>query len=557
LCAKPDNCMRIQTLSSHVANQIAAGEVIERPASVVKELLENALDAGAKNIDIEIGFGGLNQIKISDDGDGILSEDLPLAIAAHATSKLKVLDDLYVIQSMGFRGEALASICAVSRVFIQSREPTEAHGMRLESDEQGIRLIPCARNKGTSIEVQDLFFNAPVRKKFLKSAAQEYQAIEALVKRIAFTQPAVALTLSHNAKLCLQLPAAPSDRAQRVRLTKLLGKAFVDEAVFIDVTRGQMRLHGWVSGPGYARSQQDKLWIYINQRVVRDKLMMHALRQAYADILPEGRYPACVLFLSLPLDEIDINVHPSKYEVRFSDARAVHDLIRLAIMEMRSTRPLALENSTVIPSSHALPEDDDQAVHMNTQFDVQSDIEYFSKKSWVVLNTTFAVLTHERSTYLIHVERLHQSARLSELNQASHPWVARPLLVPVVLDVPEDGISKLTAHQSILESFGLFFEVCQQNTVRISAIPKALPCLDLRCFLNLFCSAIFNVLDINEQALLQLLIESELVNAMAMTEDEQCGLIAHWKHRAKKSKQDKKISMCLDIASCHKVLDCA
>ncbi|MCH9716117.1 MAG: DNA mismatch repair endonuclease MutL, partial [Gammaproteobacteria bacterium] len=512
--------MRIQTLSPHVANQIAAGEVIERPASVVKELLENALDAGAKNIDIQIGFGGLNQIKISDDGDGILSEDLPLAIAAHATSKLKVLDDLYLIQSMGFRGEALASICAVSRVFIQSREPTEAHGMCLESDEQGIRLLPCARNKGTSIEVQDLFFNAPVRKKFLKSAAQEYQAIEALVKRIAFTRPAVALTLSHNAKLCLQLPAAPSERAQRVRLTKLLGKAFVDDAVFIDVTRGQMRLHGWVSGPGYARSQQDKLWVYINQRVVRDKLIMHALRQAYADILPEGRYPACVLFLSLPLDEIDINVHPSKYEVRFSDARAVHDLIRLAIIEMRSTRSLVAEVSPSIASNHALSEDDSQAADLNAQ----SDIEYYSKKSWVVLNTTFAVLIHERLSYLIHVERLHQSARLSELSQAPYPWEARPLLVPVVLDVPEDGLSKLAAHQSILEKFGFIFEVRQHNAVRISAIPKVLPGLDLNCFLKLFFAVELDALDLNERVWLQLLIESELVNAMAMTEDEQCGL---------------------------------
>ena len=457
---------------------------------------------------------------------------------------------------MGFRGEALASICAVSRVFIQSREPTEAHGMRLESDEQGIRLIPCARNKGTSIEVQDLFFNAPVRKKFLKSAAQEYRAIEALVKRIAFTQPAVALTLSHNAKLCLQLPAAPSDRAQRVRLTKLLGKAFVDEAVCIDVTRGQMRLHGWVSGPGYARSQQDKLWIYINQRVVRDKLMMHALRQAYADILPEGRYPACVLFLSVPLDEIDINVHPSKYEVRFSDARAVHDLIRLAIMEMRSAQPL-------VPKDHALQEAHDQAVNFGPQFDVQPNAEYDVKKSWMVLNTTFAVLTHERSSYLIHVERLHQAARLAELNQAPDPWVARPLLVPVVLDVPENGLSKLSAHQSILERFGLFFEISQDhaNAVRISAIPKALPGLDLSCFLNLFCSVKYDALDINKHRLLQLLIESECVNAMAMTEDEQCALIAYWKNWTANNKQnkaiDKTISMCLDIASCHKVLDCA
>ncbi len=529
--------MRIQTLSSHVANQIAAGEVIERPASVVKELLENALDAGARNIYIEVGFGGLNQIKISDDGEGILAEDLPLAIASHATSKLKVLDDLYMIQSMGFRGEALASIASVAHVFIQSRSVAETQAMGLESDEQGIRLVPCARNQGTTVDVRDLFFNAPVRKKFLKSETQEYQAIEAVVKRVAFSKPEVALTLSHNGKPCLQLPGAPSNRTQRVRLTKLLGKAFVDEAVLVDVTRGQMRLHGWVSGPQYARSQQDKLWFYINQRMVRDKLILHAVRQAYADVLPVGRYPACVLFLNLPLDEVDVNVHPSKHEVRFSDARAVHDLIRLAITEMLVTASSGLKR---------VIEPEKLSSGYRQPFEAYHD----KAGPWMILNATFAVLTHESSAYLVNVEQLHRLARLDEVTKIPRPWDARPLLVPVLLDLPENAPMKLETHRVLFESLGLFFDEIQKHSVRVSAIPCILPYLDLKLFLSEFCACFEG----DEQALIHLLVSSESVNLMAMTEDEQQALIVYWKSLDEKYR---KMSMCLDVDGCRKVLDCA
>ncbi len=533
--------MKIQTLSPHVANQIAAGEVIDRPASVVKELLENALDAGAKHIHIDIGFGGLNHIKVSDDGEGILAEDLPLAIASHATSKLKVLDDLYVIESMGFRGEALASISSVARIFIQSCPVNETHAMGLESDEEGIRLVPCARNQGTTVEVRDLFFNAPVRKKFLKSDTQEYQAIEAIVKRVAFTKLNVGLTLSHNGKACLQLSAAFSERAERVRLTKLFGKAFVDEAVLVDVERGRMRLRGWVSGPLYTRSQQDKLWIYINHRIVRDKLILHALRQAYASALPEGRYPACVLFLTLPLDEVDINVHPSKHEVRFSDARAVHDLIRLAITEMlttttRTDEPVFAQNMMEGGVSERVY----QAPEMN----------HYQSQPWVALNAGFVVLTHDRQAYLIHVERLHRLARLSELKAMPHPFDARPLLVPIVLDLPENAAIKLDIYRERLETFGLMLDDIQANTVRICAIPCALPGLDLKRFIQDFCASFTG----DDADLLQMLVHAETVNVMAMSEDEQRDLITYW---IGLDEAERKMSVCLDMDGCHKVLACA
>ncbi|MDF1677407.1 MAG: DNA mismatch repair endonuclease MutL [Legionellaceae bacterium] len=537
--------MRIRTLPFEVANQIAAGEVVERPASVVKELLENALDAGAKNIHIEIGFGGLNQIKISDDGEGIVAEDLPLAIAAHATSKLSVLDDLYTLESMGFRGEALASISAVSRLLIQSSAMGASQAMGLESDEQGIRLVPCARRQGTTIEVRDLFFNAPVRKKFLKSEIREYQAIEMVVKRIALSQPEVALTLTHNVKPGLQLPPAPSGSAQRVRLTKLLGKAFVDEAVAVDITRGQMHLHGWVSGPNYARSQQDKLWFYINQRVVRDKLVLHALKQAYADVLPAGRYPACVLFLTLPLDAVDINVHPSKYEVRFSDVRAVHDLIRLAITEMLAARDVSpvIERPAVI-TPRAFIEERPAA-----------SPEGLYKKpmhAWTALNANFALLMHEQAPYLIDVVRLHRSMRLAEVMQASCPWAARPLLVPISQVLLSDVHIQLVRYRAMLETFGLIFDEIKEDTLRVSAIPCLLPGLDLARFLSLFSSACED--EIKPPQLMQLLVDAEVVNVMAMTEDEQYGLIEYWKQVGEARIN---MSVCLDSVGCHKVFECA
>jgi DNA mismatch repair protein MutL len=543
--------VRIKTLSPHVANQIAAGEVIERPASVVKELLENALDAGAKNIDIDIGFGGLNQIKISDDGVGIIAEDLPLAIASHATSKLKALDDLYVIDSMGFRGEALASICSVARVFIQSRAKNAIDAMGLECDEHGIRMHPCARNQGTTIEVRDLFFNAPVRKKFLRTPAFEYQAIERVIKRLAFSRPEIAFTVSHDQKSNLRLPAAPSDRTQRMRLTQLLGKAFVDEAVVVDITRGNMRLHGWVSGPAYARSQQDKLWFYINQRMVRDKLILHALRQAYADVLPEGRYPACVLFLNMPQDAVDINVHPSKYEVRFSDARAVHDLIRLAIMEMLATQ--------ASPSHMKLEQDieNPQFTEFATQANVQANhpvypIDSNQKKILIALNSQFGILTHQNETYLLDVKRLHHALCLDELNQLTQPWDARPLLVPVNIEISVDEQAHLKAHQKLLKKLGLVLNFLGDNTVQVRTIPRALPALDLKQFLHAFCA----LAEKNIQQVTMLLAASEEINLMMMTDIEQQALIAYWKNLDKTS-HHQKLSACLDINSCQKVLDCA
>ncbi len=525
--------MRIRTLSAHVANQISAGEVIERPASVVKELLENALDAGARNIHIEIGFGGLNQIKISDDGQGIVAEDLPLAIAAHATSKLQTLDDLNAIASMGFRGEALASIASVARVSIQSCAVNQTQAMGLESDEAGMRLVSCARSQGTTVDVSDLFFNAPVRKKFLKTERQEYQAIETLVKRIAFCETRLALTLSHNGQLRLNLPAAYSEQGRRTRLSKLLGKAFVDDAQALDVTRNSMRLHGWTSGAVYGRSQQDKLWFYINQRLVRDKLVLHAVKQAYESVLPPGRYPGCVLFLTLPADEVDVNVHPTKHEVRFSHGRDVHDFIRSALTDVVA--------SIVPASSEHLQVSGKQA--WIKPLSTTSQIPLL-QASWLVLNAEFALVQHQGMPYLLHVTGLHQAKLLKQLKHASCPWDARPLLVPVELEFTQTELNSLQKHQENLEQLGLRYECLDDQYLRIRSIPCALPGLDLQAFF----SVLLGQPSQSKADLVSMLVHAEQLNITSLSTDEQAELLEDWGMYT-----DSRV--CLDIDGCQKVLN--
>lgn len=497
--------MRIRTLSAQVANQIAAGEVIERPASVVKELLENALDAGARTIHIEVSFGGLNQIKISDDGQGIIAEDLPLALAPHATSKLQSLEDLSDIKSMGFRGEALASIASIAHVSIESCAAHQTQAMKLESDETGMRLVPCARNQGTTVEVRDLFYNAPVRKKFLKTEQQEYQAIEALVKRIAFCETNLALTLSHNGQLRLNLPAAYSEQNRRLRLKKLLGKAFVDDALSLDVTHGTMRLHGWTSGALYGRSQQDKLWFYINQRFVRDKLVLHAVKQAYESVLPPGRYPGCVLFLTLPANDVDVNVHPTKHEVRFCDGRGVHDFIRTALTEVVTSVPGLEPGSEVMQASRPTPE------YLHTRLERQAWVAP-TQTSWLVVNQDFA-------------RALHQARLMEQLIHAVCPWDERPLLVPVILELSPSQLNILNVQQKSLEKFGLKFEFQDTKNIRVRTIPCALPGLDLKAvFSALTEKNIQNHIDF-----IRAFAQADQLNVSSMSSDEQAELFDYWK----------------------------
>ncbi|MCX7149083.1 MAG: DNA mismatch repair endonuclease MutL [Rhodocyclales bacterium] len=321
----------IKLLPELLISQIAAGEVVERPASVLKELLENSLDAGATRIDVQLEEGGVRTIRVADDGAGIAPDDLPPALARHATSKIASLDDLERVASYGFRGEALAAIAAVARVTITSRHASQSHAFRLRNEADAAE--PAALANGTVIEVADLYFNTPARRKFLKTEATEFAHCDEVVRRMALARPDVAFTLSHNGSAKRRLASADFPRRAR----EIIGEEFFPHARPLAATAGQLRLSGLAALPAYSRSGRDEQYFFVNGRFVRDKLLAHAARQAWADILHGARHPAYVLFLELDPAGVDVNVHPAKTEVRFRDARGIHQFVFHALQRTLAT----------------------------------------------------------------------------------------------------------------------------------------------------------------------------------------------------------------------------
>lgn len=318
---------RIQKLTTLLANQIAAGEVVERPAAVVKELIENSLDANATQIDIDIEQGGVRLIRVRDNGNGIHKEDLGLAISRHATSKISQTEDLGQIMTLGFRGEALASIASVARLTLASALE-KSTGWQLAAEGEVIAdLAPAAHPKGTTVEVRDLFFNTPARRKFLRAEKTEFDHIDEVVKRIALSALNVGFTLKHNQReIRRYYPSSSMEKASE-RLSALCGPQFVEHALQIEAEGAGMKLTGWLTQPTFSRSQSDWQYFYVNGRIVRDKLVMHAIKEAYHDVLYRDRHPAYILFLTISPSQVDVNVHPTKYEVRFRESRVVHDFI--------------------------------------------------------------------------------------------------------------------------------------------------------------------------------------------------------------------------------------
>lgn len=524
--------MRIYQLPPAIANQIAAGEVIERPASVVKELLENSLDAGADSISIEIGYGGLNQIKISDNGLGIVAEDLSLAVAAHATSKIRTLDDLYAIDSMGFRGEALASIASVAKVTLSSRPAHQEHAMMLHVHESKNILSPCARNVGTTIDVVDLFFNAPVRKRFLKNEKLEFQAIEVVVKRFALSAPHIALTLKHNNKPVLSLPAAVNEQAKQTRMTKIFGSAFIKDAIYLDVEHGTMRLYGWVSGPNFQRSQNDRQWVYINQRMVKDKLINHALKQAYDGLLHPGRFPACLLYFTIQTAEVDVNVHPTKHEVRFQQPRLVHDFFNSQLTKALNSEALDREERgyeyasyhpfeqssdicepysysnelriTEIPLNVSINKEHYGDLDLSAQSLPKTPLRgHFLRKdevppikarnsvygseaeiSWVILNNRYILVFIQQQPYIVDIVALQQQWLLIQLNSVKFPLDSRPLLVPISYSIPPQLKNREDKVQQCFAQLGIQIEWSKEDRLLIRSVPIKVPYLDFRLFLE-------------------------------------------------------------------------
>ncbi|WP_136064556.1 DNA mismatch repair endonuclease MutL [Modicisalibacter radicis] len=321
---------RIQILDPRLANQIAAGEVVERPSSVLKELVENAIDAGSRRIEIDLESGGARLIKVRDDGSGIDEADLPLALSRHATSKIVSLEELEGVTSLGFRGEALASISSVSRLELVSNtadDPADGWRVVAEGRQMEPRVSPAPHPRGTSVTVRDLFFNTPARRKFLRTEKTEFGHAEEAFRRLALSRYDVGWVLRHNQKTVHQLRPVNDDAGSERRIAALLGNKFLDNALHIDLEATGMRLWGWVGLPTHSRAQADQQYFFVNGRVVRDRLVAHAIRQAYRDVLFHGRQPVFVLYLDVDPSVVDVNVHPTKHEVRFRDGRLVHDFL--------------------------------------------------------------------------------------------------------------------------------------------------------------------------------------------------------------------------------------
>ena len=352
---------KISKLSPRLANQIAAGEVVERPAAVVKELIENSIDAGATRLEIDIEQGGVKLIRIRDDGCGVEKDDLPLAVARHATSKIYDLDDLEGVETLGFRGEALASIGSVSRFNMTSNESDVGTGWQVvtEGRDMEAQVLPAAHPKGTTVEVRDLFFNTPARRKFLRKEKTEFNHLDDVIKRLALSNFNVAFMVRHNQRVIHSLKAARTEVEQDRRVASVCGPNFVQNAVRVDTEVAGLRMWGWMGLPTFSRSQADLQYFFVNGRHVRDKVVTHAVRQAYRDVLYHGRHAAYVLFFELDPKGVDVNVHPTKHEVRFRETRQVHDFLfrslHRAIAEVTPEDSLATETTGegVLPNSSA------------------------------------------------------------------------------------------------------------------------------------------------------------------------------------------------------------
>jgi DNA mismatch repair protein MutL len=516
---------RIQTLSPMLANQIAAGEVIERPASVVKELVENSLDAGATKIDLDIEQGGMRLIRVRDNGSGIHQEDLALALNRHATSKVYSLDDLEQIGTLGFRGEALASVGSVSRLMLSS---AIAHSSGWKISTQGTesapQLHPTSHPQGTTIEVHDLFFNTPARRKFLRTEKTEFDHIDELIKRIALSHPSVTFTIKHNQRLVRQYLAANSDAEREQRVGSLCGTAFVENAVRIETETAGLKLSGWIALPTFSRSQADLQYFYVNSRMVRDKLVSHAVKQAYHNVLYQDRYPAFVLFLEILPQQVDVNVHPTKHEVRFRESRFVHDFICRSLQDVLSrirpghieTTPVTFPESaeTVVkqsaepivqrstqtvaslpPQRGFIPQQQSMPLKVKEQMAVYGKLHetsdtFLVDKNAVVKSATippmgfalaqlkgiYILAENEQGLILVDMHAAHERVVYERLKKslATQGIVAQPLLIPLTVALSEREANCIEGQYAVFQKLGLCVERLSPETIVVREVPDLL-----------------------------------------------------------------------------------
>ena len=502
--------MPIRELPPHLINQIAAGEVVERPASVVKELLENSLDAGARTIWIDIEQGGIKRIRVRDDGAGIARDELALAVSRHATSKISTLDDLEQVRSLGFRGEALPSIASVSRLRLISTADDDGSGWCYEVNggEQG-DIQPHAHPHGTTVEVADLFYNVPARRKFLRTERTEYSHIEQLVRRLALSHFDTAFELRHNQKQNLRLPAVESEDAMRQRVADICGNAFVEQSVFLDESGADLRLWGWIGKPTFSRSQTDMQYFYVNGRAVRDKLVMHAVRQAYQDVLYHGRQPAYVLHLEMDPALVDVNAHPAKTEVRFRESRLVHDFVFRTLqrviatitpassMQATTSTPMEIPRPVFNQGKMQLSTPEYTASSASTNTEVREQMAGYAAMAEAAeaiaipeenptspplgfalaqLHGIYILAQNHAGLVLVDMHAAHERITYERLKKGydAADLKVQPLLVPLQLNVSTREAELVEQRQELFQDIGLQLDRSGPETISLRAMPAIL-----------------------------------------------------------------------------------
>ena len=508
---------KIHTLSPQLANQIAAGEVVERPSSVLKELSENSLDAGAKWIEVEVEQGGTKLIRVRDDGCGISESDLPLALSRHATSKILGLEDLEAVATLGFRGEALASIASVSRLALTSNSG-EGSGWKAVSEgrDMEVELQPAAHPLGTSVEVRDLFFNTPARRKFLRTENTEYKRIDDCLKKLALSRMDVAFSLKHNQKVQFSLRPANSQAEQEKRVADLCGPQFMEQALFVDNDRTEIRLWGWIGLPTFSRSQADLQYFFVNGRSIRDKVVSHAVRQAYQDVLYHGRHPAYVLFLEILPADVDVNVHPTKHEVRFRESGSIHSFVSTTLKKALATdRPqdhlstnggLDLQDkdqpqsligqnalplagtsgsgyqstwpSSGVPSGVNTPASSYQSLYSSqTEFSDSNQAEVPPLGFAVAqLKGIFILAENSHGLIIVDMHAAHERITYERMKDAFdlQGLVSQPLLVPENLAVSQREADAVESNQAVFTQLGFGVERAASESIIVREIPAIL-----------------------------------------------------------------------------------
>jgi len=512
---------KIQQLPSHLINQIAAGEVVERPASVLKELVENSLDAGASSIQVEIDSGGMKLIRVVDNGFGISKDELVMALSRHATSKIHSLDDLEAIASLGFRGEALPSIASVSYLSISSAVESAEYGWKIEARSESLAEPIRQQQPGTTIEVRDLFYNVPARKKFLRTERTEFVHIENLFKKLALSRPQVALRLLHNRKTIYQLAAAETDSESQQRLAQICGSEFASSVVAIDLAVEGLSLRGWVGLPTFSRSQADMQYFFVNRRMIRDKVVSHAVRQAYKDVLFHGRHPAFVLYLEIDPRQVDVNVHPQKHEVRFRNSRQVHDFLYRGLhqaladvspQQQRNSPAFALHTELGVTPAERFEQGriDFSATQTKrpqfTSFDrtasqvreqMSSYAQLISEPSVTNSDTTalapplgyalaqlkgiYILAENDNGLVLVDMHAAHERIVYERLKQhvEQEGVISQPLLVPLTLNVSQSEAELVENRLDELERLGLKLERLSHEQLRVREVPAILKQADI------------------------------------------------------------------------------